>query len=107
LTNHPADDVGGDWSPDGRYIVFQSNRSGTDAIYRMDADGKNVQKISSGLNDTYAQYSPSGTSVLFLTARRGAYEIWVVSPGGFDERLVTPTQISDRTPRWKPKRSGL
>lgn len=102
LTNHAADDVGGDWSPDGSTIVFQSNRSGKDAIYRMDATGGNAARISAGMDDTAPLFSPNGSWVMFLSARRGAYEIWVVSPGGFQEEVVTPSQISDRTPRWKP-----
>lgn len=39
------------WSPDGRHIVFQSNRSGTLQIWTMLADGsKQTQVTSSGTN---------------------------------------------------------
>ncbi len=34
------------WSPDSRKIIFWSNREGTKQIYVMDADGKNLKKIS-------------------------------------------------------------
>jgi TolB protein len=36
------------WSPDGRHIVFQSNRSGTDEIWTMLADGTHQQQITHG-----------------------------------------------------------
>jgi TolB protein len=39
------------WSPDGRHIVFQSNRSGSLQIWSMLADGTKVQQLTfTGLN---------------------------------------------------------
>jgi TolB protein len=35
------------WSPDGRHIVFQSHRNGTDQIFSMLADGSNVKQLTS------------------------------------------------------------
>ena len=34
------------WSPDGRHIVFQSSRSGTEQIWTMLADGTKVQQLT-------------------------------------------------------------
>jgi TolB protein len=34
------------WSPDGRHIVFQSNRSGSLQIWSMLADGSKVQQLT-------------------------------------------------------------
>jgi TolB protein len=34
------------WSPDGRHIVFQSNRSGSEQIWTMLADGTNVHQLT-------------------------------------------------------------
>jgi TolB protein len=34
------------WSPDGRHIVFQSNRSGSPQIWSMLADGSKVQQLT-------------------------------------------------------------
>jgi TolB protein len=34
------------WSPDGRHIVFQSNRTGTEQIWSMLADGTKVQQLT-------------------------------------------------------------
>lgn len=39
------------WSPDGRHIVFQSSRSGSEQIWSMLADGTKVQQLTfSGRN---------------------------------------------------------
>ena len=44
------------WSPDGRYIVFSSNRDGGYHLYLMNANGRNQQKIT---NLKGEQTSPS------------------------------------------------
>ena len=34
------------WSPDGRHIVFQSSRSGSEQIWSMLADGTNAKQLT-------------------------------------------------------------
>ena len=34
------------WSPDGQWLAFQSNRSGTWQIYRMRVDGTDIQQLT-------------------------------------------------------------
>jgi TolB protein len=45
------------WSPDGRHIVFQSHRSGTDQIWSMLADGTNVKQLTSKGANTQPNWS--------------------------------------------------
>jgi len=45
------------WSPDGRHIVFQSHRSGTDQIFSMLADGSNVKQLTTKGNNTQPNWS--------------------------------------------------
>lgn len=44
------------WSPDGKYIVFQSNRTGNYQIYTMKYDGTEQTCIT---NNKYSEYWPS------------------------------------------------
>src|SRR5690606_29393530 len=46
LTSHPANETRSAWSPDGTRIAFMSDRTGSDNLYLMNADGTNVQTVS-------------------------------------------------------------
>lgn len=45
------------WSPNGRHLVFASNRSGAMDIYTMDASGDHVRRLTKGGNNTYPAWS--------------------------------------------------
>lgn len=81
------------WSPDGRTIAFKSNRSGSYNLYLMDADGKNVRRITDHAgNDFDPSWLPDGQSLVFASDRdRGVgrldlYRLWIAD--GAIERLT-------------------
>jgi TolB protein len=45
------------WSPDGRHIVFQSNRSGTEQIWSVLADGTHLQQLTRQGRNTQPNWS--------------------------------------------------
>ena len=52
----------GYFAPDGKWLVFQSTRDSAqcDQIYRMNADGRDVRRISNGLGRTTCAYVMKG-----------------------------------------------
>jgi len=59
LTNNPADDNFPSWSPDGRFIAFQSARDGNNQIYVMNSDGTNPRRLThTAGNDDFPAWAP-------------------------------------------------
>jgi Tol biopolymer transport system component/DNA-binding winged helix-turn-helix (wHTH) protein len=47
-------------TPDGRFIVFMSDRAGPPNIWRMDFDGRNQKQLTDGFSDNFPNVSPHG-----------------------------------------------
>ncbi|KAL9240722.1 hypothetical protein vseg_014908 [Gypsophila vaccaria] len=77
-------------SPDGKWIVFRSGRSGYKNLYIMDAeDGEagGIHKLTNGpWDDTMCNWSPDGEWIAFATDREnpgsGSFEIFMMHPNG-------------------------
>ena len=52
-------------SPDGRYLVFASNRTGTFHLWKADIDGSNLKQLTSGDGEVYPHCSPDGRWVVY------------------------------------------
>ena len=66
-----ADDWQAEFSPDGKWLAFRSERAGG-GIYIMDPDGRNLKRLTSaGFNPTW---SPDGAEIAYSSAqvRRGS-----------------------------------
>jgi TolB protein len=76
LTQHPAFDGWPAWSPDGKRIVFGSNRSGEYRIWVMSSDGADPQLLVDVPGRcTSPKWSPDGKWISFDRALEGSCEI--------------------------------
>jgi serine/threonine protein kinase/Tol biopolymer transport system component len=83
-------------SPDGRYAVFSSNRSGNFNIWRLDlASGEQKQLTDGAETDSQPDCTPDGQWVVFRSLRQGKFTFWKVPFSG-----GTPEQISDKSSTW-------
>jgi Tol biopolymer transport system component len=95
LTNAPGYDAEGSYSPDGKHIVFCSNRSGERnlELYVMDADGKNVRQLTNapGCYNGGPFFSPNGKRVIFRSDRKKKdhLQLYVINADGTGERALT------------------
>jgi tricorn protease len=66
------------WSPDGKYIAYQSDRSGRDEIWISDPEGRSPKKVTDLDNEKGTPlWTPDSKSVLFTAADRKLYNYTV------------------------------
>jgi TolB protein len=81
-------------SPDGRYIAFVSDRTGTDQVWRINSDGSNPQQLTTMDGSTLPAFSQDGAWVLYTSSAAGKPSTWKVPTEG-----GTPVQVTtEQTP---------
>lgn len=81
LTTHPALDYNAVFSPDGRWVVFTSERSGNPDLWAIDlrGNGTPVQITESPALDDAATFAPDGATLAFVSTRSGDADIHVMA----------------------------
>jgi hypothetical protein len=103
LTDSATYDTAPAWSPDGKHILFQSDRDGNQEIYVMDADGSNPRNLTNHEADDFQPaWSPDGRSIAFDSDRDGDREIYVMNVDGSNLRQLTDSPGMDGLPTWSP-----
>lgn len=86
LTDHPALDYDAAFSPDGRWLVFTSERDGNPDLWAIDIQAsRDVGSVSdpvaltSGITmEAAATFSPDGKSLAFVSTREGSTDIYTM-----------------------------
>jgi len=68
LTTAAGVDDGPEYTPDGKYIYFNSARSGLMQIWRMAPDGSNQEPVTTDdLNNWFPHFSPDGQWIMMIS----------------------------------------
>ena len=94
LTSTPAVESNPRFSPDGKWIAFNSNRSGTQAVYIVPVEGGSPKRLTWHPSPcTVCGWSPDGKNVLYATPRDNAPSgfacLWTVSAEGGPSTKLT------------------
>ena len=98
LTDHPGLDYDAALSPDGRWVVFTSERRGNPDLYALELEGSGEPRLlidSSAMEDQVA-FSPDGSSIAFVSTASGNADIYVLPfTPQTSQDLATATNVTN------------
>jgi Tol biopolymer transport system component/DNA-binding winged helix-turn-helix (wHTH) protein len=109
IVDDPEYDVGPQWSPDGRKILFISGRTGNFDVYEMNADGTGQRNLTADNDkpDGAPVWSLDGNSIAFARRVDGKNQIFVMDADGRNVKRVTHDAANNELPCWSPDGSKL
>jgi tRNA A-37 threonylcarbamoyl transferase component Bud32 len=106
IADQGCDEAEPSWSPDGRYVIYQSDCDGSYDIYRVDAAGGRAMRLTATSNrdEREAAYAPTGDRIVYRSSPAGGDrnndgELWVMNADGSG---AISLGIYGRAPRWSP-----
>lgn len=101
VTDSFGTDIFPTWSPDSAEIIFSSGRHLDWELYRMNADGSDVERITENPGyDGEPHWSPDGEWIVFTSFRDDNFDIFKMRPDGSDRQALTDDLADDRFPVW-------
>ena len=112
LTFHTRENFAPRFSPDGKKLVYQSNRTGSDEIWVFDLQKKVEQRLTTQPDsNVLPDWSPDGQEIVFLSKRDGGYRVWIMNADGSNPHCLSSQDIPvsgvsctslRNAPRWSP-----
>lgn len=92
------------WSPDGKKLVFQSNRNDDNSeIYISNIEGKALKRLTyTKGKDEYPVFAPDGKTIAFSSYKEGYQDILIMDVDGKNKRNLTRHSANDIHPQYSP-----
>ncbi|MGH7581794.1 MAG: protein kinase domain-containing protein [Gemmatimonadales bacterium] len=95
-------------SPDLKWLLYDSNISGSVNIYRVPIDGGEPQRLTTDAADDFQPaMSPDGRAIVFHTMRRGNRDVVVQPLDGGPRQVVAATAEEETNGVWSPDGMSL
>ena len=94
-----------EWNADGTQIVFQSARAGQNNIWKVNADGSQLQRLTSeAASDQQPSCSPDGQSIAFIREKsEDGGQVWIMKADGSGQKPLSRDTIKNAVhPTWSP-----
>ena len=116
-----ASSIQGEWSPDGKEIVFSSNKTGNYEIWKWAGKSGALTRLThTGASNLEPCWSPDGRMIVFVSDRGGHRDLWIMSGDGSGPKAMSPfgQKVECAGPFWgkkagpdaglsKPSRAGM
>ena len=110
LTNHKGSDIHPYFSPDSRYILFNSTRgNGSYDIYRYTIKTGLTERITNTKEDeNYARYSPDMKSIVYTKTDKKSDDLYVMNvTNKVSENITNTPEIPDNWPTFDKNGSWI
>ena len=108
LTNEQATSFYPSLAPDGKSVVFSSNRDGNFEIYELEIKSKDVTQLTDNLGNAYApDISPNGQRIVFASESGRKQSVWVMKRDGGNPHLLEDEALNAIDPSWSPDGSQI
>jgi len=96
LTDGPSTDFQHTVSPDGRYVVFSSDRANDVSLWKMEIDGGNATQFTSGALSFEPDWSPDGEWIVYLSVGEepGKIHVYKIPANGGDRVRLSELHVS-------------
>jgi Tol biopolymer transport system component len=88
-------------------VVFTSDRSGTQQVYIMKANGDDVRQLSTGSSAVDASMSAAGTKIAYAKQRAGNWDIFLNNEQGTNEQARTEGRSDEHSPKFNKNGSRI
>src|SRR5215204_1941355 len=91
IVTNPSFESDASFSPDGKSMVFVSDRDGNAEIYSRDLDGTAIRRLTNHpAHDEFPTFSPDGTQIVFNSNREDEnFDIYLMNADGTGVRRLT------------------
>ncbi len=97
-----------DFSPDGRWLVYDSDRSGVAQIYRVPLSGGEPEQLTTDSSAHFwPRWSPDGREISYHAFGEGGRRMFVMDADGSDQRMIPAGSGDNRTPEWRRDGGGV